>query len=102
MRFRKIYLEIGNICNLRCSFCPGTKRAPRMLTPEEFHILASRVRDYTEYLYFHLMGEPLLHPQLPALLAEAERLAFKVMITTNGTLLPEKEVFCLSHLRSIR
>ena len=90
MRFRKIYLEIGNICNLRCSFCPGTKRAPRMLTPEEFHILASRVRDYTEYLYFHLMGEPLLHPQLPALLAEAERLAFKVMITTNGTLLPEK------------
>ena len=90
MRFRKIYLEIGNICNLRCSFCPGTKRAPRMLTPEEFQILASRVRDYTEYLYFHLMGEPLLHPQLPALLAEAERLAFKVMITTNGTLLPEK------------
>ena len=90
MRFRKIYLEIGNICNLRCSFCPGTKRAPRMLTPEEFHILASRGRDYTEYLYFHLMGEPLLHPQLPALLAEAERLAFKVMITTNGTLLPEK------------
>lgn len=90
MRFRKIYLEIGNICNLRCSFCPGTKRAPRMLTPEEFHILASRVRDYTEYLYFHLMGEPLLHPQLPALLTEAERLAFKVMITTNGTLLPEK------------
>ena len=90
MRFRKIYLEIGNICNLRCSFCPGTKRAPRMLTPEEFHILASRVRDYTEYLYFHLMGEPLLHPQLPVLLAEAERLAFKVMITTNGTLLPEK------------
>ena len=90
MRFRKIYLEIGNICNLRCSFCPGTKRAPRMLTPEKFHILASRVRDYTEYLYFHLMGEPLLHPQLPALLAEAERLAFKVMITTNGTLLPEK------------
>ena len=90
MRFRKIYLEIGNICNLRCSFCPGTKRAPRMLTPEEFHILASRVRDYTEYLYFHLMGEPLLHPQLPALLTEAERLAFKVMITTNGTLLPGK------------
>ena len=90
MRFRKIYLEIGNICNLRCSFCPGTKRAPRMLTPEEFHILASKVRDYTEYLYFHLMGEPLLHPQLPALLAEAERFTFKVMITTNGTLLPEK------------
>ena len=90
MRFRKIYLEIGNICNLRCSFCPGTRRAPRMLSTEEFRVLAAKVRDYTEHLYFHLMGEPLLHPQLAALLAEAGRQAFKVMITTNGTLLPER------------
>ena len=90
MRFRKIYLEIGNVCNLRCSFCPGTRREPHLLSPEEFHILASKVREYTEYLYFHLMGEPLLHPELAAFLDESERLAFKVMITTNGTLLPEK------------
>lgn len=90
MRFRKIYLEIGNVCNLRCSFCPGTRREPHLLSPEEFHILASKVREYTEYLYFHLMGEPLLHPELAAFLDESERLAFKVMITTNGTLLPKK------------
>ncbi len=90
MRFRKIYLEIGNICNLHCSFCPGTGREPRMLRPEEFRILAAKVRDYTDYLYFHLMGEPLLHPQLNILMAEAEQLGFKVMITTNATLLPEK------------
>ena len=43
-----------------------------------------------EYLYFHLMGEPLLHPQLAELLGIAEELGFQVMITTNGTLLPER------------
>lgn len=96
MRFRKIYLEIGNICNLQCSFCPGTRREPRMLSPEEFHILAEKLRGYTEYLYFHLMGEPLLHSDLEAFLRESERLSYKVMITTNGTLLPEKGDVLLS------
>ncbi len=90
MRFRKVYLEIGNVCNLHCSFCPGTKRPPRILSPEEFRLLAAKLRPFTEYLYFHLMGEPLLHPQLETLLAEAEGLSYKVMITTNGTLLPAR------------
>ena len=35
MRFRKIYLEISNLCNLKCEFCPGTKRKPRRLTVDE-------------------------------------------------------------------
>lgn len=90
MRFRKVYLEIGNICNLQCSFCPGTRREPRMLTLDEFRFLANKIRGYTDYLYFHLMGEPLLHPLLEEFLAEASLMGFKVMITTNGTLLREK------------
>ena len=87
---RKAYLEISNLCNLHCSFCPGTRRKPRMLSTEEFRILAGKLRSETEYLYFHLLGEPLLHPQLGDLLAIAGELSFRVMITTNGTLLPEK------------
>lgn len=87
---RKAYLEISNICNLHCSFCPGTRRAPRILSPEEFRILAEKLRGHTEYLYFHLLGEPLLHPALGELLQIAEELRFRVMITTNGTLLAEK------------
>ena len=90
-RLRKVYLEISNICNLRCDFCPGTRRKQGMVTPEEFRTLAQRIRPHTQYLYLHLMGEPLLHPQLPALLEIAEELDFKIMITTNGTLLPERQ-----------
>lgn len=97
MTLKKIYLEITNICNLSCAFCPGTAREPHMLTLEEFSTLAGRLKGHAAYLYFHLMGEPLLHPLLPEFLQIAGELGFRVMITTNGTLLPEKgDVLCES------
>lgn len=90
MRFKKVYLEITNVCNLNCAFCPGTARPPRFMSKDEFTHLASQVRPYTDYLYFHLMGEPLMHPELPALLDIAGAFGFRVIITTNGTLLPSR------------
>lgn len=87
---RKVYLEITNVCNLSCDFCPGTRRAKHFLSPDQFRTLAEKIRPHTEYLYLHLMGEPLLHPQLEQLLAIAEKLQFKVMLTTNGTLLTQR------------
>ena len=63
-RFRKIYLEISNICNLKCSFCPGTKRPKKAMTEEEVRALVPKLKPWTDFLYFHLMGEPLCHPQL--------------------------------------
>lgn len=87
---QKAYLEITNVCNLNCSFCPGTRRAPRFLRVEEFQLLAGKLRRQTDYLYFHLLGEPLLHPELGALLRIAGELGFACMITTNGSLLPER------------
>ena len=65
---RKAYLEITNICNLSCSFCPGTKREKAFMTAEQFRILATKLRPHTQYLYLHLLGEPLLHPQLKEIL----------------------------------
>ena len=93
---RKAYLEITNVCNLSCAFCPGTRRAARFLTAEEFRLLAGKLRGHTLYLYFHLMGEPLLHPELASLLAIADELGFRVMLTTNGTLLPERQALLLA------
>ena len=88
---KKVYLEITNHCNLACSFCPGTQRKGKFLSAEEFRILAEKIRPHSRYLYLHLMGEPLLHPELDKLLEIAAELDFRIMITTNGTLLPRRE-----------
>ena len=101
-QYNKVYLEITNRCNLRCSFCPGTRRPPRTMSPAEFRLLAEKLRPATRYLYLHLMGEPLLPPELPALLAIAGELDFLVNITTNGTLLPRRERPCWPLLPSAR
>lgn len=85
--FRKIYVEISNICNLKCSFCPGTKRPQRTMAEEDFKILLPKLRPWTDFLYFHLMGEPLCHPKLEQFLHMAGNAGFKVILTTNGTLL---------------
>ena len=81
---KKAYLEITNVCNLACAFCPGTRREKRFMSLEEFKILSAKLRPHTDYLYFHLMGEPLLHPELGAFLAHAGALGFKAPCCRHG------------------
>ena len=96
MRFSKIYLEISNLCNLSCAFCPGTKRQKKALSETEFSELLPKIRPYADFLYFHLMGEPLLHPKLEQFLTLAGDAGFKVILTTNGTLLPKQQEMLLN------
>ena len=95
-RFRKIYLEISNVCNLSCAFCPGTRRQKHFMAEEEYAALLPKLRPYSDYLYFHLMGEPLLHPLLPRFLELAGDAGFKVILTTNGTLLQKRQEMLLA------
>lgn len=92
----RLYLEITTCCNLSCSFCPGTRRPAAFLSPEQFRVLAQKLRPYGQYLYLHVMGEPLLHPHLPQLLAICRELDFRTNLTTNGTLLPKKQAQLLA------
>jgi len=87
----KAYLEITNVCNLSCSFCHGTIRKPNFISTEEFKIAATKLRPFADFLYFHLLGEPLLHPDLEEFFRISHELGFKVNITTNGTLLKDRE-----------
>ena len=87
---KKVYFEITNICNLSCSFCPGTKRRKAFVSLEDFVKTAEKLKGKVRYLYLHLMGEPTLHPQLAEMLKIADELGFEVIITTNGTTLAEK------------
>ena len=83
-------MEITNLCNRNCTFCPGTVRPAKMMTAAEFETILSRLEGITGYLYYHLMGEPLTHPALPEMLTIASERGFKSQITTNGVLLPSR------------
>ena len=90
-RFQKIYVEISNLCNLRCSFCFVIQRKRQIMTEAEFASLLPKLRPWTDFLYFHIMGEPLCHPKLAEFLSLAGQFGFKVILTTNGTLLAKQQ-----------
>lgn len=85
-QFKKIYLEITNSCNLRCDFCIQNHRKTDFLTKDKFIKLLDKIKPYTNYLYFHLLGEPLLHPQINEFINYASN-DFNINITTNGYLI---------------
>ena len=86
-KFKKVYIEITNVCNLSCNFCPKTKRKYKFMNKEEFTYILEQVKPFTDHIYFHLMGEPLLHENIEYFLKESKEKGLHVNLTTNGTLL---------------
>lgn len=85
--FEKIYLEITNVCNFDCTFCHKTKREKRFISSDEFNCVIEKIKNKAKYLFFHLMGEPTLHPMLPAFINKAREAGFSPVLTTNGSLI---------------
>ena len=83
----RVYIEIGNVCTLKCDFCPGTSRPERRMTVEEFRHVCREVRPHCKEILLHVMGEPLYHPALSEILSVAREEELRVSVTTNGTLL---------------
>ena len=93
----RCYIEITNVCNLSCDFCPKHNRAERRMTAHEFDLITDKLRGRAVFLYFHLMGEPMLHPLLPDFIRMAREKGFKTVLTSNGTL-PLRAMRLLSSL----
>jgi len=85
--FRRVFIEITNVCNLACGFCAATSRPPAFMTPEMFEAVASQVRPFAKVVSLHVLGEPFMHPRLPEILRICSRLGLRVNLVTNGTLL---------------
>ena len=96
-RFNKIYVEITNYCNLNCSFCSRDTLPKKEMSISEFKIVIDKIKDYTDSIYLHVKGEPLLHHNLDEILDICDRNNIKVCITTNGTLLDKKKSVLLNH-----
>lgn len=89
-KLKRIYIEIWNACNLKCAFCIQNDREVKQLTLDEFKYILEQIDPYCDYVYLHILGEPLMHPMLKDILALLAKYQKKVMITTNGTLLKDK------------
>lgn len=96
-KFSKIYVEITNYCNLNCSFCSNDKREKREMNISEFSSVLDKIKDYTDTIYLHIKGEPLLHKNLDDILSLCDEKKFNVKITTNGTLLKNKLAILKKH-----
>ncbi|MBE6718044.1 MAG: radical SAM protein [Ruminococcaceae bacterium] len=88
--YSRVYVEITNICNMNCSFCHGHSRKPKSMSVDEFSVVLEQLSGQTEYIYYHLMGEPLIHPDLPLFMKMSAQKGYRSIITTNGTLLSDK------------
>lgn len=102
-RFKKVYIEITNICNLKCNFCPVTDRDPKFMNIDEFGFILDEVKEFTDHIYLHVKGEPLIHPELSSFLHMANKKGLKINLTTNGTLIGQNKELLLSipNLRQI-
>ncbi|MFR9295073.1 radical SAM/SPASM domain-containing protein [Turicibacter sanguinis] len=88
-RFKKIYVEITNRCNLKCDFCPSATlgRNGKVMNEDDFKHILKEVKPYTNYLYFHLLGEPFLNPRIGRFLEMSHEAGIQVNLTTNGVLI---------------
>ena len=100
-KYKKIYIEIINYCNLACPFCVKTTREKKMMTKDEFSYVLDEIKPYTDYIYLHVQGEPLMHPDIKDLLVIAYEKGFFVNITTNTTLL-SKKIDLLVNAKAVR
>ena len=97
--YKKIYLEITNNCNLNCSFCIKNNRQKKFMDINEFQIILNKIKDKTKFLYFHVSGEPLLHPKINEFINLAKEKDFNINITTNGYLI--KRIIDNKNIRQI-
>ena len=96
-RFHKIHIEISNICNLQCSFCPPVIRDNKMMDINLFRSTIEQVAPLTELVCFHLMGDPLVHPKFDEMVEICEQYEVKIFLVTNGVLLRPERFEILMH-----
>lgn len=87
----QVYLELSNICNFKCNFCP-IDHSRRKKEYMEFSLLKKAVDEIaaekiTDWIAFHILGEPLLYPRFLDAVSYVKSKGLKLIVTTNGALL---------------
>lgn len=86
-KFKFIYIEITEYCNLACPFCPSKDlKVRKTLKIDDFKLILEKIKGYTNTVYLHILGEPLLHKDFEKIVKLCDEYHLKVRLTTNGTL----------------
>jgi radical SAM protein with 4Fe4S-binding SPASM domain len=102
-QFKKVYIEITNNCNLKCSFCSPSIRKIEFMTLEAFTKILDEIKPFTDYIYLHVKGEPFLHEKISEILDISYEKGFKVNITSNSILISKvhKKIIMKPALRQL-
>jgi radical SAM protein with 4Fe4S-binding SPASM domain len=95
-KFDRIYIEISNVCNLQCSFCPEVLRPKKVMSSKQFEIVITKIKPHAKAVTLHVMGEPLAHPQFSEFLSILDHHELPLILTSNGTLLDRHREALLS------
>jgi MoaA/NifB/PqqE/SkfB family radical SAM enzyme len=88
--FKRVYVEISNVCNLGCSFCPSVKREKKVLSVSDFAKILKQLTPFTEEICLHVVGEPFAHPHFNEIIKTCElhnikeNHPTKIQLSTNG------------------
>ncbi|WQV49258.1 SPASM domain-containing protein [Helicobacter pylori] len=90
--FKKIYIELSDICGLQCSFCPNPKNIRGVMPLELFEKICKEAAPLTPIITFHVLGDPCKLKNLNHYLNAAKRFSLKVDLVTSGAYLHDFEM----------
>jgi len=96
--YKKASLEITNICNFKCLYCPypGLNAEPRQMKKEDVFRAIDDLAEVSvgklEYLELNVLGEPLIHKDLIEIIDYSRRKKIKIKLVTNGSLFTRENI----------
>ncbi len=97
MKFYRIYIEITNVCGLRCSFCPSKNLSNTNMSLEFFEEIIQQIKLFTKEIACHVVGDPLTLSNLWEYLDIIHKYKMKAMLTTSGYFMKKQTFETLFH-----
>lgn len=98
------YIEITKRCNLKCPFCPSSDyKNNQQMSFDVFLNVFDKIKNNASLVYFHVLGEPTLHPMFKEILKYVNSQKVMMAVTTNGTNLNvfDEEIINLPYLNKV-
>jgi len=97
MKFYRIYIELTNVCGLRCSFCPTKNLPNHSMSLEFFEAIVQQAQLFTKEIACHVVGDPLTLSNLGDYLDIIHKHNMKAMLTTSGYFMKKQTYETLFH-----